>query len=251
MGTHFTRLPLSVHDSFNGAGSSADGVDEDDEDDDEDDEGEAAEEEEEEEEEEDDDDEEAEATEGKADDDDNDAQINNTARVKEMTENADAKAHQHEEREDDPETGSGLVLVDRGAAMAAGHGVLPATGHEGSAKRRRVDHTCLARPFRSRAQSQTAKEEPPKKVNKRQEEKAPGLEEEDSDREHRLTCAELRCAQYRLKKCLENQDYTKAAAIQKNAALMSGEPSVEKGEKEEADGGGGEEASGRASLCPG
>ena len=140
---------------------------------------------------------------------------NNTARVKEMTENADAKAHQHEEREEDPETGSGLDLVDRGAAMAACHGVPPATGHEGSAKRCRMDHTCLARPFRSLAQSQIAKDEPPKKVNKRQEEKAPGLEEEDSDRELRLTCAELRCAQYQLKKYLEDQDYTKAAAVQK------------------------------------
>jgi len=136
--------------------------------------------------------------------------------MEEMTENADAKAHQHEEREEDPETGSGLDLVDRGAAMAAGHGVPPATGHEGSAKRRRVDHTCLARPFRSRAQSQIAKDEPPKKVNKRQEEKAPGLEEEEEDRELRLTCAERRCAQDRLKMCFEDQNYTKAVAVQQN-----------------------------------
>ena len=46
-----------------------------------------------------------------------------------MTENADAKAHPHVEREDDPETGSGLDLVDRDAAMAAGHEVPLATGH--------------------------------------------------------------------------------------------------------------------------
>jgi hypothetical protein len=173
---------------------------------------------------------------------------NNKALVKEMTENADAKAHQHEEPEGTedpmtkrdstdeveppeivhrcsllyPETRSGLDLVDRGAAMAAGLRVPPATGHEGSAKRRR-----------SLPQHPIAKDEPPKKVNKRQEEKCPGLEEEESDRELRLTCAELRCAQYRLKKCLEDEEYTKAAAVNKNAALMSGEPCVEKEEEEE------------------
>ena len=45
-----------------------------------------------------------------------------------------------------------------------------------------------------------AKDEPPKKGNKRQEEECQ---------------AELRCAQYRLKKCLEDEDYTKAAAVNK------------------------------------
>ena len=60
---------------------------------------------------------------------------------------------------------------------------------------------------------------------------APSVEKEEEEEKKRQ--AELRRAQDQLKKCLEDVDYTGAAAVkEKIAALMSAAPSVEKEEEE-------------------
>ena len=58
---------------------------------------------------------------------------------------------------------------------------------------------------------------------------APSVEKEEEEKKRQ---AELRRAQDQLKKCLEDEDYTGAAAVkEKIAALMSAAPSVEKEEE--------------------
>jgi protein-arginine kinase activator protein McsA len=60
---------------------------------------------------------------------------------------------------------------------------------------------------------------------------APSVEKEEAEETKRQ--AELRRAQEQLKKCLEDEDYTGAAAVkEKIAALTSAAPSIEKEEEE-------------------
>ena len=114
---------------------------------------------------------------------------------------------------------NGRSKADWSAATATGHGSQPATGPV-------VTSGTLARGAAAKC---VAKDD-----------------EEEAKRQ-----TELRRAQDQLNKCLEDADYTAAAAAkEKISALMSAQPKfVEEQRRQEEEEGG--EASGRASSCPG
>jgi hypothetical protein len=141
-----------------------------------------------------------------------------------------------------PEAGPGLDLVDRGAATAAGLGVPPATGHgestsplsplsmaEEDARTEVTDREQNiladergAKRGRNLSRHPSAEAAPPKKVNITTVKEEIGaaaakrVEKEDEEEEKRQ--AELRTAQDQLKKCLDDEDYTGAAAVKENIA---------------------------------